>query len=151
MDELSCNSWGNNAMFLADDQEQATASTAIYQAARLINEEWVQPGDATHEIFTADSTDPLVTAYALRRPDQQWSILLINKDPHRSYEISLDPAPQGDAEVVRYSREQYRWKQNGAKGRPVKNDPPGRDRLAAGERLLIPPYSLTVVRYHPRP
>ena len=151
MDELLCQSWGNNAMFLADDEGQAVASTAIYWAARLINEEWARPGDAIHEVFAADSSEPLVAAYVLRRPDQQWSVLLINKDPQRSYAISLDPLPQGDLECVRYSREQYRWGANGANGRPLKNDPPRRDRFPSAEALVIPPYSLTVVRYHPRP
>jgi hypothetical protein len=57
MDELSCNSWGNNAMFLADDGGQAKASTAIYWAARMIDEEWVQPGNVTHEIFVAEASE----------------------------------------------------------------------------------------------
>jgi len=150
MDELSCNSWGNNAMFLLGDDGQAKASTAIYWGTRMIDEEWVQPGNATHQIFAAEASETLVGAYAVLRPDRQWSVLLINKDPLRQYEVTLDPQPGGDVEVIRYSREQYRWKPDGERGHPVKNDPPERRRISAADPVIIPPYSLTVVRYHPR-
>ena len=149
MDELSCNSWGNNAMFLADDEGQSKTSTAIYWAARMINEEWVQPGDANHDVYAADATKPLLGAYAVRRPDQQLSVLLINKDPVQSFEISFDPKLAGDADVIRYSREQYRWIPDGANGHPSRNDPPSRVRESGP--IVVPPYSVTVVRYHPRP
>jgi hypothetical protein len=117
----------------------------------MIDEEWVQPGNAMHEIFAAEASETLVGAYALLRPDRQWSVLLINKDPQRQYEVNLDPKPGGDVEVIRYSREQYRWKPDGEHGHAVRNDPPERQRLSEADPLIIPPYSLTVVRYHPRP
>ena len=44
MDELKCNSWGNNALFVADDQWRMRAPTATYHAARMINLDW--PGVA---------------------------------------------------------------------------------------------------------
>jgi len=149
MDELGCNSWGNNAMFLADENGQSKATTAIYWAARILNEEWVQPGGGTHSVFSADSTEPLVAAYPIRRPDRSWSVLLINKDPKNGYRVSFDPPPDSFVEVIRYSREQYRWKAAGANGHATKNDPP--ERIRATEPVMLPPYSLTVVRYHPRP
>ncbi|HSP36084.1 MAG TPA: hypothetical protein VLU46_17365, partial [Thermoanaerobaculia bacterium] len=142
MDELSCNSWGNNAMFLADDDGQAFASTAIYWATRLIDEQWVVPGTSSHEMFVVDSSEPLVAAYALRRPDHKWGLLVLNKDPKREYAVTF-PA---DADVYRYSREQYVWKANGEHGRPAKNKPPSFDRIRAGETVVLPPYSISVVR-----
>ena len=136
-------------MFLADEHGQSKATTAIYWAARILNEDWVQPGSGEHAIFTADSSEPLVAAYPIRRPDQTWSVLLINKDPKREYRISLQPNPEGAVDVIRYSRAQYRWKANGADGHPIRNDPPARTRQA--EPVILPPYSITVVRYHARP
>jgi len=51
--------------------------------------------------------------------------------------------------VICYSREQYRWKPDGANGHPSRNDPPSRARESGP--IVVPPYSVTVVRYHPRP
>ena len=52
----------------------------------MLTQEWSQPVDAEHQLFTAASDikdadgHVLVTAYAVLRPDGQWSLLLINKD-----------------------------------------------------------------------
>ena len=160
MDELSCNSWGNNAMFLADEKGEAAATTAIYWAARLINEQWVQPGGGVHQVFAAESDavadgQPMVTAFAVRRPDGTWGLLVINKDPLRQYRLSFDfdfggsgerTKASGDIDLYRYSREQYEWKADGPDGRAVVNAPPRYDRLRAGEPIFVPPYSISVVR-----
>src|ERR1700719_2125323 len=56
-----------------------------YLAAQLITKEWVQPVDAPHRQFKASSDvvdaagNVLVTAYAVERPDKQWSIMLVNR------------------------------------------------------------------------
>ena len=147
MDELSCNSWGNNAMFLAGDEGQSFASTAIYWAARLINEQWVQPGKLPHQIYAADADVPVISAYAIRRPDRKWSVLVINKDPHQAYALSFTPLPRGDIETYRYSRDQYVWKANGAHGRPSTNAPPRYDSVPAGDSITVPPFSVSIVRF----
>ena len=149
MDELDCDSWGDNAMFLADDDGDAFTNTAIYWAARMIDQEWVEPGSGEHAVLAVDSSEPLVAAYAVRRPDGKLAVLIINKDPKDESSISIDPKPAGAVDVIRYSREQYRWHANGENGRPARNDPPQRERLAAGVPIVLLPYSVTVVRYDP--
>lgn len=142
MDELACHSWGNNAMFLADDSGQAFATTAIYWAARLLNDEWVVPGSEVHGVFVAQTDQPLVSAFAVRRPDHKLGLLIVNKDPKRAYRTSF----HSDADVFTYSRKQYVWKPNGAKGRAVVNAPPRHERKKAADAIVLPPYSISVVR-----
>jgi hypothetical protein len=66
-----------------------------YLATQVITKEWVQPIDATHKLFrvSSDVTDKdgnvLVTAYAVERPDGQWSIMLINKDADSGHSVKL--------------------------------------------------------------
>ena len=53
--------------------------TSQYFASQLINLDWVEPGDGVHTLFPASSDvvdssgHVLVTAYAVLRPDGQWS------------------------------------------------------------------------------
>ena len=79
------NSWGTYHMFMVDKDYQITKRTSQFFAAQLLTQEWAEPGDAEHKLFAASSDvkdsdgHVLVTAYALLRPDGQWSLLLINK------------------------------------------------------------------------
>src|SRR5262249_12316789 len=88
--ELPC-VWGNNMLFLADERRRVRSEWATYHGARLLTREWAQPADLPHEVYPAasdirnQSGQALVTAYAVRRPDKQWALMLINKDPERSW------------------------------------------------------------------
>ena len=52
--------------------------------SEILGLQWAQPIDAEHRIFNASSDvkdaegHVLVTAYAVLRPDGQWSLMLIN-------------------------------------------------------------------------
>jgi hypothetical protein len=92
-------------------------------ATRLPPQLWMQPVTAYHEIFPVTInemkngahgvTRPTVTAYAVRRPDKQWALLAINKDPKRAaqlnvqFKISRTQQPMnfvGKAETIQFSR-----------------------------------------------
>ena len=82
---------GTFGMFTVDSNYQIQQYTSQFFASQLINLEWVQPGSGEHHLFsaTSDIQDPaghvLVTAYAVLRPDGEWSLMLVNKDqenPH---------------------------------------------------------------------
>ncbi len=66
-----------------------------------MNQEWVQPKDADHQLFAASSDvkdsegHTLVTAYAVLRPDGQWSLMLINKDYDRPHQVHIVFQGQG--------------------------------------------------------
>jgi hypothetical protein len=155
-------SWGNNMLFLKDRSGRIRAPIATYHAARLVTQEWAQPGGGSHAVFAAKcdianaSGESLVTAYALRRPDRRWAVMLINKDPANARRVRLrfsdtDSPMRAPLDLFQFSSQQYAWHANGAAGFPTRSDPPARTALAEipREGILLPPYSITVVRGSP--
>lgn len=117
-------SHGTFAMFSADRDYKIIQPLSQYFSSQLINLEWVQPGSGEHHLFNADSDisdgagDNLVTAYAVHRPDGQWSLLIINKDQENSHtvKISFDDTAQsgpgafaGQITVKTFGKAQYQW------------------------------------------
>jgi hypothetical protein len=161
-DELKC-SWGNLMMLQLNPNSDQVNRLSTYHAARLITNEWMQPTNEMHNIFsvTISQRNPklshVVTAYAARRPDKQWSLLAINKDPKRTarltVQFSLPETPRqvsfvGQVDVIRFSREQYIWQDDGPNGHPTQSLPPARATQNASSFYELPPYSLTVLRGH---
>ena len=157
------NSWGTYHMFMVDDQYRIVAPTAQFFAARLITREWAQPKDAEHLLYRAvsDIKDAgghgLVTAYALHRPDGQWSLMLVNKDhdhPHKlrvvfhHADTSPDAAFTGAVTMVTFGKEQYQWHPDRKKGHADPDGPPATRTLNVeqGTEYELPPASLTVLR-----
>ncbi|MFN2577751.1 MAG: hypothetical protein ABR607_08675 [Pyrinomonadaceae bacterium] len=161
--EIPC-STGNNMLFSMDENGNIQHRFATYFGARLLAEQWLKPGDETHELYAAKSDvhDPsgneLVTAYAVHRPDGLWSVLLINKDPKRAFQADIlfrDGKSEsarnfaGNVEIYQYSGKQYELGGPRNDPYPVKtNEPEHRriDLLEKEPRLSLLPYSLTIVR-----
>ena len=161
--EQECSS-GNNMLFFRDDHGHIKKPTATYWGARLLTQQWVQPGDQTHEVYPAVSNvrngngDEMITSYAVHRPDGLWSVLLINKDPTRAYETSVvfrnaagaTGAFDGRLDIFQYSSKQYLLGGPASNPFPVRADEP-EHRIVESSRMKpapisLPPYSLTVVR-----
>src|SRR5205085_887568 len=87
--------WGNNMLFGMDERGAIKYKTATYYGATLLSKAWATPAALPLQVFPAasdirdDSGAPLVTAYSLRRPDGRWSILIINKDPERAWDVDV--------------------------------------------------------------
>jgi hypothetical protein len=158
-----CDTWGNLMLFQFFDDWQIRP-VAPYNAMRMLTQEWAQPGGGSHSVFAAagDLRDtkrrPLVTAYAVRRPDGRLSVLVLNKDPRRSLTVRLvtsargrTQALAGDLDLYQYSGKQFVWfVEPGLRdhGYPKRNEPPEYHTLDAnrGAVVTLPPYSITVVR-----
>jgi hypothetical protein len=164
IEERDCTA-GNNMLFSMDDEGKIEHRFATYFAARLLTHQWVMPGDGAHEIYSASSDikdgngNQLLTAYALRRPDGLWSLMLINKDPKQSFSVKLvfrgergdrDATMEAPIAIYQYSEEQYQL------GGPVKDPYPVRAQEPAHkvinstqsekQVIVVPPYSMTIVR-----
>jgi hypothetical protein len=96
-----------------------------------------------------------VTVYAVRRPDKQWALLAINKNPIHSARLSVQFKTHdaqeplsfiGQVELIQFSRQQYAWHDDGPNGRPIRSLPPGYFTREASSSYELPPYSLTVLR-----
>ncbi|MGA7640268.1 MAG: hypothetical protein WCB00_25275 [Candidatus Acidiferrales bacterium] len=101
--------------------------------------------------------DVLVTAYALLRPDGQWSLLLMNKDydhPHPVQIVFHDGASNSDrfftgsVTMVTFGKAQYQWHPAGRYGYADPDGPAVMSRLNGGAdaKYTLPPASITVLR-----
>jgi hypothetical protein len=161
--EQECSS-GNNMLFFRDERGHIRKPTATYWGARLLAQQWVQPGDQRHEIYPVSSNvrngngDEMITAYAVHRPDGLWSLLLINRDTKRSFQTSVvfrkatsdSSAFVGRIDIFQYSSKQYLLGGPANNPYPVRADEP-EHRVVQSPRetptqISLPPYSLTVVR-----
>jgi hypothetical protein len=92
--------WATYGNYVAGADLKIRQFTAQYHMGRIINNEWVTHRSGMHQLFRVNGTvaDPaghaLVTAYAVRRPDGDWAVLLVNKDRDhpRSIDITFDGA-----------------------------------------------------------
>ena len=159
------NSWGTYHMFMVDKDYRIRQRTSQFYAAQLITQEWAEARDATHKQFLASSDvndgkgHTLVTAYALQRPDQQWALLLINKDhdhPHPVRVVFQDNddkrqhAFAGTVDSISFGREQYQWHPARKNGYADPNKPPAKASVNAGNATVytLPAASVTVLRGH---
>jgi hypothetical protein len=163
IEERDCTA-GNNMLFSMDDDGKIQHRFATYFAARLLTKEWLMPGDKTHDIYPASSDikdengNELVAAYAVRRPDSLWSLLLINKDPKRSFDVTFafrngTNGPEAKMklpiDVYQYSEQQYRLGGSSKNPFPIRTKEPRHEIIQSINRLKtlsLPPYSLTIVR-----
>ena len=157
-----CDAWGNLMLFQENDEGGRPIPLPCYYGAKLLTQEWAQSGNGLHEIFPAaceiaGKKNPILAAFATRRPDGQWAVLLLNKDPKHAYKISVNfrNATTGKTarfaqtfHIAQYSQKQYQWKDSGANGHPIRDFPPKISTIAASTRtsLLLPAYSITVIR-----
>jgi hypothetical protein len=159
-----CNgSMGTFGLFNVDSNYQIKQPVSQFFASQLINQEWVQPGNGTHQMFpsTSDIVDPaghtLVTGYALLRPDGQWAVMLINKDQENAHEVHIvfedKVASQtsgfiGRVNVVRFGADQYRWNPSETGGSADPDGPPLMFVVQANRNSIyeLPKASVTILR-----
>jgi hypothetical protein len=152
---------GNNMLFFMDSDGNIKYPYAPYFGVRLLTQQWLSSNGA-HELYptvvnASQRRLATVTAYTVHRPDGLWSVLLINKDPKRTYkvEVRFQPVdrklihtPNTPLELFQYSSAQYTLNTDRSNPVPTKNDPPMSTILNRqnGNPIELPPYSLTVVR-----
>ncbi|MFZ0307765.1 MAG: glycosyl hydrolase family 5 [Candidatus Sulfotelmatobacter sp.] len=123
--EHGCNdSPGTFGMLTVDAQYKIEQPLPEFFASQLINLEWVAPGGDLHEVFPAKSDvddgagHAVVTAYAVKRPDGQWSLLVVNHDQQNVHRVKIAFADQatgksdsfgGTVEISTFGKGQYRW------------------------------------------
>jgi hypothetical protein len=131
-------------------------------ATQLITQEWAQPVDAPHRQYKAasDVADAaghvLVTAYAVERPDGQWSLMLVNRDQYNDHAVKVifaDAAHKeryfaGQVARTTFGSNEYQWHQEGQVGHADPDGPPSRSSLEASRETLyqLPKASVSVLR-----
>ena len=122
--EPGCNSSpGTFGMFTVDSDYKIQQPLAQLFVAQLINLEWAQPGRGEHQVYSAKSDiddgagHELVTAYALKRPDGKWSLLVVNRDQQNAHRVRIEfrghtgarTGFTGQVEIAAFGSEQYKW------------------------------------------
>ena len=72
---------------------------------------------AAHSDVDDGAGHQLVTAYAVKRPDGQWSLLVVNRDQEAAHKVRISFHGDGDAdlgfagpvEMATFGSGQYRW------------------------------------------
>jgi len=158
-----CHGWSTFGNFVADAQLNISQYSSQFFASQLINLEWVKHGAGAHQLFPAvadivdDAAHQLVTAYAAKRPDGQWSVMLVNKDPSNAHNVKFvlansESGAKGyfssTVDVITFGDEQYVWHSEGAKSYADPDGPLQRSKVQAGSDTMftLPRASVTVLR-----
>ena len=107
---------------------------APYYGIQMVST-FARPGD---QLIRAGTSEPLVSAHAVRRPNGDVKVLLVNKDPDTSYPVTIDYAgftPAAEAPTV------YSFT-NGATSI-------AEEQSGTATARTLPPYSLTTLVLHP--
>ncbi|MGB0007247.1 MAG: glycosyl hydrolase family 5, partial [Candidatus Sulfotelmatobacter sp.] len=122
--EPGCNSSpGTFGMFTVDANYQIQQPLAQFFVAQLINLDWVKADGGEHQVFSAKSdiedgaNHELVTAYAVKRPDATWALMLVNRDQENAHQVRIvfnGPADKtatfaGPLEISTFGSAQYEW------------------------------------------
>ena len=157
------NSWGTYHLFMVDDHYEIQQPTSQFFATQLITQEWAEPKDAEHRQYLAASDvkdsqgHVLVTAYALYRPDGQWSLMLVNKDHDHAHPVRIafhdadskrDSSFAGPVAMITFGKEQYQWHPDRKKGHADPDGPAATSELSGKEdtQYNLPAASLTILR-----
>ena len=158
-----CHGWSTYGNFVANENLEVSQYTSQYFASQLINLEWVRHGAGVHQLFPSsadvldDAGQALVTAYAVKRPDGEWSVMLVNKDASNAHRVKM-AVTNGDGGAARYfigtvrfvtlGAAEYVWHPEGAKSHADPDGPLRRMTLQADKEgtLELPKASVTVIR-----
>ena len=120
-------------------------------------------GRCAHRLFkvasdvTDESGNVLVTAYAVERPDGQWSLLLINKDRDNDHAVKVvfeDGETKharhfnGPVERITFGPAEYQWVGGERSGHAEPDGPPTKTTLKGGADVTyaLPKASIIVLR-----
>jgi hypothetical protein len=149
-------------LVMVDRDYQVVGYTAQYLVAQMITRDWVQPIDATHQIFKASSDiedasgNVLVTAYPVKRPDGRWAVLLVNRDRDHDHTVKVsfantetkrDSFFSGPVTQTTLGQGQYEWHPGGEMGHAEPDGPPSRSTVNGEADTLygLPKASITVL------
>jgi F5/8 type C domain/Glycosyl hydrolases family 39 len=157
-----CHGWSTYGNFVANEKLEIRHRTAQYFASQLLNLDWVKHGAGEHQLFPAqadlqdDAGDTLITAYAVKRPDGQWSLLLVNKDSSNSHEVKIEfdadgrsaaAQPVGEWKMVTFGAAEYVWHPAGADSHADPAGPAKKTTVSfqSNQAVLLPKASVVVL------
>ena len=120
--ERGCNdSAGTFGTFKVGDDYKIEQPLSQFFASQMLNHQWLErSGEHTLLAANSDVDDgaghQLVTAYAVQRPDGEWSVMMINKDQHAAHKVNIvfekdgrEVSFTGPVHEAIFGSEQYHW------------------------------------------
>ena len=161
--ENSCLGWASWSNFVSNEHYDIKGYTSPYFAAHMINLEWVQHRAGVHSMFpsSVDGKDSdgnaLVTSYVVRRPDGNWSLMLVNRDETDAHPVRVvftdarskrELSFAGPVTFVTFGSEQYVWINDGLNSHADPDGPPVATSITATPETVftLPKASITVLR-----
>jgi len=160
MNESGCN-WGNLMLFGMDKKGKLAYPTGLFYSAQLYSGKWAYPGNIAFQVYPCTLAgrgeaylESKVNAYALKNQGT-WSIMIINKSPEDAYSTTIKILGKGakepihlpsNLEIFQFGKEEYEWSAKAESGHPIRHSPPRHFYLGREKNILIPPYSITIVR-----
>ncbi len=162
--QKTCLGWSSWSNFVSDEETlEIRGYTSPYFAAHMINLEWVQHRAGLHTMFPASTNindsegNRLVTSYAVRRPDGNWSLMLVNRDESNSHAVRVlfedsknkrEASFSGLVTFVTFGSEQYVWINDGPNSHADPDNPPIATHLMGDSETIftLPKASVTVLR-----
>jgi hypothetical protein len=161
--QKTCLGWASWSNFVSDENYKIKGYTSLYYAAHMINLEWAQHRSGVHHMFPSstdikdDEGNVLVTSYVLRRPDGNWSLMLVNRDeanPHtvrvvfQNLRNNRTASFGGPVSFVTFGSEQYVWINDGPNSHADPDHPPVASIVEAKSltTFTLPKASITVLR-----
>jgi hypothetical protein len=161
--QKTCLGWASWSNFVSNEHYEIKGYTSPYFAAHMINLEWVQHRAGVHQMYpsSVDIKDAdgnaLVTTYAVRRPDGNWSLMLVNRDENNPHTVRVQFEDShnkqgvpfsGPVTLVTFGSEQYVWINDGPNSHPDPDHPPVASTAEAGLQtpFTLPKASITVLR-----
>jgi hypothetical protein len=156
-----CGGYSTYGNFVANEKLEIRHHASQYFASQLINLEWVKHGAGEHKLFPAeadtkdDAGHALITVYPVKRPDGEWSVMAVNRDPSNAHAVKFEFVNgngklaahfSGEVQMVTFGAEQYVWHPDGAKSHADPAGPLARKTLKSGDEIVLPKASVTVLR-----
>ena len=143
-----CKKYGGYGLFIVDDNYNILSRSSQFYAARMLTHEWFAFGDQPHGIYPVsnDLGSPDLSAYATRRPNGTWAVLLVNKgtEPLRVRVRFGAAVFAGPVSMATFGLKQYYW--SGDRLAPPERDLGIAHAIVAGGTYAIPADSVTVLR-----
>lgn len=147
---------GNLTMLPTNSAFAVRSKGAEYFAAQLLTQQWAEPVDKVHGVAPAAISNggrtPPVTAYALARPDGQWSVLLVNRDIQAAHKVTISFSGgaffSAAVQEISLSPKNYVWHPSGANGYASPDGPLAKATAPGGQGMIyaLPASSITVLR-----
>ena len=158
-----CHGWGTFGTFVAGHDYEIKGFTSQYYAARLVNLEWVKPGNGIHRCYRASTNlfdgagNEILAVYPLHRPDEEWSLMIVNRDQENARKVRVvfddhsshrQASYSGQVRTVTFGREQFHWHAEGEDSHADPDGPPVVSTIRADREtyFTVPKASLTILR-----